>query len=258
MAARKKSNPKGAHLLREQVLRAAPGLEAAEALFDSVSDVIFCVKNRERQYVAANFAFVHAAGLKSRADLIGRTAREVFPPLLAAGYEQQDDDVFNHGAEVHDRLEMVTRANGEIGWFVSQKIPVRAANGQIIALAGISRDLATPAAQKDRFGAMAEALDALHRDYATPLRIGDLARKAGLSFSQFQRRVTALTGLSPRQLLTKSRIEAAAHALTGTKKSIAEIAIDCGFYDQAAFSRHFRNFTGLSPRAYREASQKFS
>jgi len=256
MAGAKKSNLKAAHVLREQILRAAPGLEAAEALFDSVNDVIFCVKNRERQYAAANFAFVHSAGLKSRADLIGRTARDIFPPLLAAGYEQQDDDVFKRGAEVHDRLEMVTRANGEIGWFVSQKIPVRSQSGEIIALAGISRDLATPAAQKGRLGAMAEALDALHRDFATPLRIGELARKAGLSFSQFQRRVTALTGLSPRQLLTKSRIEAAAHALAGSRKPIAEIAIDCGFYDQAAFSRHFRNFTGLSPRAYRLASGK--
>jgi AraC-like DNA-binding protein len=213
------------------------------------------VKNRERQYVAANFAFVYAAGLKSRADLIGRTARELFPPLLAAGYEQQDNDVFDHGAEVHDRLEMVTRASGEIGWFVSQKIPVRSLSGEIIALAGISRDLATPAAQKEKLGGMAEALDALHRDFYTPLRIGDLAKKAGLSWSQFQRRVTSLTGLSPRQLLTKSRIEAAARALADSQKPIAEIAVECGFYDQASFSRHFRSFTGLSPRAYRVASQ---
>jgi AraC-like DNA-binding protein len=256
MATQKSATKKSNLSLRDKIYAAAPGLEVAETLFDSVSDLIFCVKNRDRQYVAANFAFVHSAGLKSRADLIGRTAREVFPPLLAAGYEQQDDDVFHRGAEIHDRLEMVTRANGEIGWFVSQKIPVRSLTGEIIALAGISRDLATPADHKDRFGAMADALDALHRDYATPLRIGDLARKAGLSWSQFQRRVTALTGLSPRQLLTKSRIEAAANALVRTEKPIAQIAVDCGFYDQAAFSRHFRSFTGLSPRDYRIASRR--
>ncbi|HLX63322.1 MAG TPA: AraC family transcriptional regulator [Planctomycetota bacterium] len=251
--------------LRDQIFKAAPGLEAAEMLFDSVNDVIFCVKDRERRYVAANFAFVRSAGLKNRADLLGRTAREVFPKLLAAGYEQQDDEVFEHGAFVRDRLEMVTRANGDIGWFVSQKVPVRggasaekggkSAAPPIIALAGISRDLSVPAAEEARIGPLAEALDRLHRDYALPLRIGEIARKTGLSWSQFQRRVTALTGLSPRQLLTKSRIEAAARALNSTDRPIARIAIDCGFYDQAAFSRQFRSFTGHSPCDYRKAAR---
>jgi AraC-like DNA-binding protein len=237
---------------REQILREAPGLETAEALFDSVTDVIFCVKDRERRYVAANVAFVRTAGRKSRADIIGRTASELFPKILAAGYEQQDDDVFRKGAIVRDRLEMVTRSNGEIGWFVSQKLPVLGSGGQIIALAGISRDLSTPAADEARIGPLAKALDALHTQYATNLRVGDLARGTGLSWSQFQRRVIALTGLSPRQLLTKSRIEAAARALSSTDMPIAKIAVDCGFYDQAAFSRQFRSFTGQTPLEYRK------
>ncbi len=36
----------GSTRLREEVFRAAPGLEAAEALFDAVGDVLFCVKDR--------------------------------------------------------------------------------------------------------------------------------------------------------------------------------------------------------------------
>ena len=79
---------------RQSVLGSAPGLDAAEALFDSLGDVIFCVKDRQRRYVAANDAFIRSAGLTNRAELLGRTAREVFPPILAAGYEQQDDEVF--------------------------------------------------------------------------------------------------------------------------------------------------------------------
>jgi AraC-like DNA-binding protein len=33
---------------------------------------------------------------------------------------------------------------------------------------------------------------------------------------------------------------------------IAEIATDCGFYDQSSFTSHFRRHMGVTPRKYRE------
>ncbi len=239
--------------LRDVILASAPGLEAAEALFDTIGDVLFCVKDRSRRYVAANDAFIRRAGLRHRAELIGRTAREVFPAILAAGYEQQDDEVFAKGATVRDRLEMITQANGGVGWFVSQKVAVKSATGEVIALAGISRDLHQPAVSGGELGVLAGVLDKLHRDCAKPLRIETLAKKSGLSWSQFQRRVRSITGLTPRQLLTKSRVEAAAQALRASDEALSAIAFDCGFYDQAAFSRQFRSATGLTPGEYRRA-----
>ena len=241
------------HSLRDSILASAPGLEAAEALLDAIGDVLFCVKDRGRRYVAANDAFLRRVGLRHRTQLIGRTARELFPAILAAGYEQQDDEIFSTGATVRDRLEMITQANGGVGWFVSQKVAVKSASGEVIALAGISRDLDTPAARGGELGALAGVLDTLRRDCAQPLRIEELARKTGLSLSQFGRRVRGITGLTPRQLLTKSRIEAAARALRESEAALSAIAFDCGFYDQAAFSRQFRSATGLTPGEYRRA-----
>jgi PAS domain S-box-containing protein len=238
---------------REAVFRAAPGLAAAEALFDALGDVLFCVKDRDRRYVAANDAFVRSAGLRTRAELLGRTAGGLFPAALAAGYEQQDDAVLATGAAVRDRLEMVTRRDGSVGWFVSQKVPVRDAGGRVVAIAGMSRDLATPAAGGDALDPLASALDELHRDYAGPLRVLPLAAKAGLSASQFERRVRGLTGLTPRQLLTKARVEAAAADLRDTDRPLSVVARASGFYDQAAFSRQFRAATGTTPGEYRRA-----
>ncbi len=203
--------------------------------------------------MAANEAFVRRAGLSHRRELLGRTAREVFPAILAAGYEQQDDEVFSKGATVSDRLEMITQANGGVGWFVSQKVAVKNAVGEVIALAGISRDLHKGAVDGKELGALAGVLDTLHRDCAKPLRIERLAKKSGLSWSQFQRRVRAITGLTPRQLLTKSRIEMAAQALRSSDEALSAVAFDCGFYDQAAFSRQFKSATGLTPGEYRRA-----
>ena len=251
-----KRSPNQARSQRDSILASAPGLEAAEALFDTIGDVLFCVKDRARRYVAANDAFIRRAGLRHRAELLGRTAREVFPAILAAGYEQQDDEVFSKGATVRDRLEMITQADGSVGWFVSQKVAVKSATGEVIALAGISRDLDTPASRGSELGALAGVLDTLHSDCAQPLRIEKLAKKSGLSWSQFQRRVRGITGLTPRQLLTKSRIEAAAQALRTSDAALSSVASDCGFYDQAAFSRQFRAATGLTPGEYRRAVRK--
>ncbi len=242
--------------LRNELLRDVPGLAAAEMLFDALGDVLFCVKDVERRYVAANSAFVRAAGLRTLSELLGKTAQSLFPSALAAGYEQQDDAVLSTGMPVHNRLEMVTRTDGAIGWFVSQKIPVSAVSGKIVALAGISRDLATPADQGQSLNPMAEALDALTNDFAEPLRVMELAAKSGLSVSQFERKIREMSGLSPRQLLTKARIEAAAMALRQSAIPLRDLAIECGFYDQASFSRQFREATGTSPGEYRKAFQR--
>jgi len=238
---------------RQTIFRSAPGLEAAETLFDTIADVLFCVKDRRRRYVAANAAFVRRAGLSHRSELLGQTAREVFPEILAAGYEQQDDEVFSSGNTVRDRLEMITQADGGVGWFVSQKVAVRSIDGNLIAAAGTSRDLDIPAATGGEIGKLAQAIDKLHRQSNQPLRIENLAHESGLSWSQFQRRVRSITGLTPRQILTKSRIESAAQKLRDTEDSLTFVANSCGFYDQSAFNRQFRSATGLTPGQYRRA-----
>lgn len=240
---------------RDAIFAEAPGLEATEFLFDAVSDVLFCVKDRARRYIAANEAFVQRAGLAHRADLIGRTAREVFPAILAAGYEQQDDEVFAKGVRVQDRLEMITQGGGRVGWFVSQKIAVKSSRGEVVALAGISRDLRRPAVSGAEFGPLAGVLDRLHRDCAQPLRIESLAKEIGLSVATFERQVRRITGLTPRQLLTKSRIELAAAALRDTDEALGIVACESGFYDQASFSRQFRAATGLAPGEYRRVAR---
>jgi hypothetical protein len=130
--------------------------------------------------------------------LLGQTAREVFPEILAAGYEQQDDEVFSSGNTVRDRLELITQADDGVGWFVSQKVAVRSIDGNLIAAAGISRDLDIPAAIGGEIGKLENAIDKLHRQSNRPLRIENLAHESGLSWSQFRRRLRSITGLTPR------------------------------------------------------------
>ncbi len=238
---------------RDRVFAAAPGLAVTEGLFEGVQDTIFCVKDRERRYVAVNRAFVLRARVANRQALIGHTAAEVFPPLLAAAYEQQDDAVFRTGRAIRDKVEMVTNPDGSTGWYLTQKLPIHDGAGHVVALAAVSADLRSPVDGDPRLAALAGAIERIQRDFGEPLRIAELARSARMSLSQFERRIGAVLGVSPRQLLTQTRVDAAARALRETDTPLNRVAVNCGFYDQAMFCRQFRLATGLTPGRYRAA-----
>ncbi len=237
--------------LRRDLFAKAPGLAVMERLLDHAEDLVFCIKNRIGQYLSVNDTFVRRTRLESRDKLLGRTAREIFPALLAAGYEQQDAVVFRTGSEVHDRLETITNPDGTMGWYRADKVPVRDANGEIIALAGISRDLHVPAASDPKLGRLAAVVEKIRTGFAGPLRIAGLAAEANLSISRMERLMQNVLGVSPRQLLTRQRVEAAAALLRTTAKPLGEIALECGFCDQPTFCRQFKALTSLSPGAYR-------
>lgn len=236
--------------LRRELFARVPGLSAMEALMENAADLVFCIKNRAGLYLAANHAFLRRTRLTSLESLLGRTAREVFPGPLAYGYEQQDEQVFTTGEPVRERLEMITNSDGSRGWYLADKVPVHDAAGRVVAVAGISRDLHTSAADK-RLGPLASAVALLRREYAQPLRIADIAREAGMSLSRFERSMRAVLHVSPRELLTRLRVEAAAHLLKATDLSLGQIALDSGFCDQPTFCRQFKAAMSVTPRQYR-------
>jgi PAS domain S-box-containing protein len=242
--------------MRRELFAKAPGLAVMERLLDHAEDLVFCIKNRSGQYLSVNETFLRRTRLASRSQLLGRTAREVFPALLAAGYEQQDAVVFKTGSEVHDRLETITHRDGTMGWYRADKVPVRDADGGIIALAGISRDLHVPATSDPKLGRLAAVVEKIRTGFAQPLRIADLAAKAGLSISRMERLMQSVLGVSPRQLLTRQRVEAAAALLRGSENALGDIALECGFCDQPTFCRQFKGLTGLSPGAYRRMAEE--
>lgn len=241
-------------IMRRDLHAQAPGLDVLEQLMERAEDIVFCIKNRSGQYLAINETFLRRTRLHAQSQILGRTAREVFPALLAAGYEQQDAAVFRSGTAIRDRLETITSRDGTLGWYRTDKVPVRSADGGIIALAAASRDLRIPASGDPKLGRLAAIVDRIRSDYAQPLRIADLARDAGLSISRLERLMQSVLHVSPRQLLTQQRVEAAAARLRERAPGLAEIAIDCGFCDQPTFCRQFKAVTGMSPGAYRRLS----
>ena len=237
--------------MRRELFSLSPGLEVMERLLETAEDLALCVKNRNGEYLSINDTFLRLTRLSSKNQVLGHTAKEIFPALLAAGYEQQDATIFRTGTDIHDRLETITNRDGTLGWYRTDKTPVRAANGDIIALASISRNLHVPASGDPKLGRLAAVVERIRNDYAQPLRISAMAQEAGLSISRMERLMQSVLHVSPRQLLTRQRVEAAAALLRKSQFSLFDIALDCGFCDQPTFCRQFKSVTGMAPGAYR-------
>lgn len=76
-------------------------------------------------------------------------------------------------------------------------------------------------------------------------RIGD---EIGLSRVQLYRKVKALTGHSPVEMLRKARLMRARHLLRTTEKSVSEVAYSVGFSTPSYFSKCYKDEFGESPK----------
>lgn len=222
----------------------------AEALFDQLPDVVFFVKDTSGRYLVANTTLLQRCGLQHKHDLIGRSPLDVFSAELGRGYIAQDQYVIQTGHAIHDRLELHLYPNGAAGWCLTHKIPLFDRDGEVVGLAGISRDLPMPNTHHPVYRRIAAAMEYMHTHYADPLKLDDLAGIAQLSVAQFERHIRRIFGLTPKQLIIKTRIEAAMHLLADDD-TIAEVAVACGYSDHSAFARQFKAAVGLSPTAYR-------
>ena len=221
-----------------------------EELFDAVSDTVFFVKDASGRYVAVNRTLVQRTGRRAKGELLGRTAEAVFPGALGIEIARQDAAVLAAGRPIHGRLELHLHADGVEGWCLTWKEPIRDAAGRILGLTGISRDLQPPAAARAELAGLSAVIEHVHAHLDRPLRVADLAALAGLSAFRLDQRLRALFGLGTGQYLTRARVEAAASLLRTGDRTIAAIALDCGYGDQAAFTRQFRKSVGLTPSQY--------
>jgi len=223
-----------------------------EELFDRVPDVVFFVKDLHGRYRVVNQTLVTRCGGRSKNDLLDRTAREVFPAPLGIRFLEQDLAVCRTGSAITLQLELHLYPTRLEGWCLTDKIPLRDHEGVVVGLAGISRDLHPTGEDAEGFAELAAVLDHTRDRFGSQLRVEDLARIAGLSIYQLNRRLRLLFGITASQLLTKTRIDAASAMLRTTSRPVADIAHACGYFDQSAFSRVFRRTAGLTPRQYRE------
>jgi len=84
-----------------------------------------------------------------------------------------------------------------------------------------------------------------------PLAIEDLANLARVSAGHFNRAFRRSLGVTPHTFILSKRIDRAKDLLLTTEAPIREIALDCGFSDQAHLTRLFSRSEGVGPAAWR-------
>ena len=80
-------------------------------------------------------------------------------------------------------------------------------------------------------------------------RIADVARELGFSVRQMERRFVDAVGISPKLFCRMQRFERMFSRMQCQDARWVELAISCGYYDQAHLIRDFREFTGTTPTA---------
>ncbi|MBZ0223201.1 MAG: AraC family transcriptional regulator [Dokdonella sp.] len=237
---------------REQFLAAIASPAFVEALFDRLPDIVYSIKDLGGRYVSMSEAAVARCGLRRKQDAIGKTAFDLFPQPMAQRYTRQDERLFRTGKPIIDNLDLTVYRDGSAGWCLTTKEPLHDHQGAIIGLACISKDLVEPTRAHLIDAGFADAIDHLLEHFDEPLRMEELARRARLSAAQLDRRMKKIFQLSAGQYLIKQRIDHATRLLAQGGIAIAEIALQCGFSDQSALSRQFRQVTGMAPREYRQ------
>ena len=227
-----------------------------ERLFDHVDDIAFFIKDAESRYLAVNQTLLTRCGIPDRESFIGRTAAELFPPPLGESFVEEDLEVMREARGLHGQLKRHLYPDGREDWCLTHKEPLFDESGEVIGLIGISRDLNVPTLPDTDLQGLSQLLDHIRDNIDKPLRLEPLAASAKLSVYQLDQRIRALFQISGGQYITRARIDAACHALTKTSTSIANIALDCGYADQSAFTRQFKQSVGLTPGAYRERTRQ--
>jgi AraC-like DNA-binding protein len=78
------------------------------------------------------------------------------------------------------------------------------------------------------------------------VRVDDLCQRLGMAERPLQRLLKRRVGLGPKWLIRRRRLHEAAARLRD-RTSLAAVAADLGYADQAHFTRDFRRSTGLTP-----------
>lgn len=95
--------------------------------------------------------------------------------------------------------------------------------------------------------AVRRALEFVEARGLGPIRLVDLARAAGTSAGHLHALFRAHVGRTPRALIRARRVEEARRLLEETELSIAEIALRCGFADQASLTHAVQRELATSP-----------
>jgi len=235
-------HPRTSGSLAEQVIR----------LFDALPDVHLFVKDRRSRFTRVNAAWLRLHGCRSDSDAIGKSDFDFHPPALASQYVAEDARVMGSRQPLVDQAWLVGDHRGTPQWFLCTKVPLFHRDDRVVGIAGILRPFDQAGHAPAEYRRLTPVIEHVAQHYGRRIAVGDLARLAGLSASQLQREFRRLFGISVADYVARIRLMTACRRLRESDVAIGQVARDCGFHDQAHFTKAFKQYAGQTPRRYRD------
>ncbi|MCA0155362.1 PAS domain-containing protein [Tsukamurella sp. M9C] len=204
------------------------------AIAEAATDLIY-VKDLAGRYLFVNDAVARLYGVRV-ADFLGNDDRQMFDAAAAAQLRETDREIMRTG--VGQELEESTTVDGLARTFLSTKSPYRDADGEIVGLIGVSRDITDTRSTAEEVARL-RALQAAATAAANPGPV------SGADFATF-RTFQAIADAAPDSVYVKDRQgrfmflnRAAVRVLQATELPIGEVlgSTDDDFLDARAAAR---------------------
>jgi transcriptional regulator GlxA family with amidase domain len=177
---------------------------------------------------------------------------------LAVSQAGQKAGQVRSGDWIHHVIALLDAAIGHLH-------PEQAAHGAIVEATSLLQRQVDPqpvegAADDGRERLLAwqarKVLDYIDGHITSRVLVGDLCALVWRSEAHFSRSFRATFGYSPHAFVIRRRVELAAKHMLQTDMSLSDIALGCGFVDQAHLCKHFRVVIGETPAAWRRAKRE--
>jgi len=197
-------------------------------------------------------------------EVLGLDERDLVSGKSLSAFFHYDRSLFRRGDE-QDSPAQWTRLDSESAWNVLLTPPLRTSkelrNSEYAMIhsrprLGTLENLSVEPIPAPSRGGLSPAVTRRVRDYIEghldeKMRLDGLAALAGLSTDHFARAFQQSVGVPPHTYLLRRRLEHVEHMLRETHAPLSEIALATGFSDQSHLTRHFRRWSGMSPRQVR-------
>ena len=213
-----------------RVLSASDGAEALEKADRELPDLVIC-----------DVMMPVMDGLEFCRKLKGDMATSHIPVILltAKSLDEQRAEGYGSGADAY------------IAKPFSEKVLLSRIDNLLMSRLQLKQhylengDTAAPGREKDFLSRFRKIVRSRLDD--TQLNVEEIGREIGLSRVQLYRKVKALTGYSPVELVRITRLKAADELLRTTDKTVAEVAYAVGFGTPSYFTKCYKELFGHLP-----------
>src|SRR5574344_219914 len=196
-------------------------IASIKALFDTLPNVAFVMKDSSGRITALNGRNVSITGFRSEADAIGKTSYDYLPKAIADIFTAHEREVMrtrrphpNYVAPLCDMADKLV---------VTSLAPLFDRRGRIAETAAVYRYAQEGEAGPDLYDRLQKVVRLINARYADRIRMADLLPLVGCSRSRFCALVKRTFRMTPHRYILTIRINAAREKLEGSDELIADI-----------------------------------